>query len=242
MNYLHDLNTYQSRCTSVSILDTHPEARMHRQKPESWRTRIRRGPRAALALIVLSMCITGCQGMATTTQTQESHSNPRADNTVADWPFKFVQHNFGARCFSTYECAVTYNRLPLTLLGKEDELGPSLEEVHPNALKNAGTGQIGIMNFPPPAQVRWRSKDGAQHDVQVDIGEIFKDQRILHQVPRQDVREGVSILNPDILLVVQNRTIEVYMRALIPTKNLQDASNPHSGHREELVLAWTQTY
>ncbi len=241
MNYLHDLNTYQSRCTSVSILDPHPEARMHRQKPESWRTRIRRGPRAALALIVLSMCITGCQGMATTTQTQESHSNPRADNTVADWPFKFVQHNFGIDCYSTYNCTVVYSGLRQGL-GTENELLPALDEVHPDALGNAMTGQVGIMNFPPPAQVRWRSKDGVQHDVEVDIGEIFKDQLILHEVPREDIREGVSILNPDILLVVQNRTIEVYMRAFIPTKFLQDAANPYSGHRDELVLAWTQTF
>ncbi|MCD9028994.1 hypothetical protein LDO26_12365 [Luteimonas sp. BDR2-5] len=84
--------------------------------------------------------------MATTTQ-NESQQSRRADNTVADWPLKFVQHNFGARCYSTYDCAVNYNRLWLTL-GREDELRPALQDVHPDALKNASAGQIAIMNFP----------------------------------------------------------------------------------------------
>ncbi len=179
--------------------------------------------------------------MAATTQAQEAQPKPRADNTVADWPFKFEQHNFGIDCYSTYNCSVVYSGLRQGL-GAENELLPALDEVHPDALGNALTGQIGIMNFPPPAQVRWRSKDGVKHDVEVDIGEIFKDQLILHEVPREDVPEGISILNPDVLLLVDDRTITVYMRAFIPTRSLREPGNSNSDYRRDLVRAWSKTY
>lgn len=195
----------------------------------------------AAAIFAAVFSITGCQGMATTTQDARSSGAGRADNTVADWPLKFVQHNFGSDCYAAYDCNVAYNGLQLRI-GKEGELRPALADVHPDALRNASAGQIGIMNFPPPAQVRWRSKDGTQLEATVDVGEIFKDGLILHEVPRADIREGVSILNPDVLLVVQDRTIEVYMRAFIPTKMLQVPGNQHSGHRDDLVLAWSKTY
>ena len=54
------------------------------------------------ALMAAVLMTTGCQGMANTTQHAPQRDDDRIDNTVADWPLKFVQHNFGARCFSTY--------------------------------------------------------------------------------------------------------------------------------------------
>lgn len=214
---------------------------MHEQQSAGWPGWIRQGRRAAFGLIAFSLLTTGCQGMATTTQNQEPPQSRRADNTVADWPFKFVQHNFGIDCYSTYNCSVLYNRLRQGP-GAGNELLPALDEVHPDALGNASTGQIGIMNFPPPAQVSWRSRDGERHEATVDIGRIFKNQLILHDVPKDDIPEGVSILNPDILLVVQDRTIEVYMRAFIPTKSLREPGNSNSDYRRDLMLAWSKTY
>jgi hypothetical protein len=194
----------------------------------------------AAAIVAAAFSITGCQGMATTTQDSPSASN-RADNTVADWPLKFVQHNFGSECYDAYDCSVSYNGLRLGI-GKPGELRPSLKDVHPDTLRNAAAGQIGIMNFPPPAQVRWRAKDGTPLEASVDIGAIFANGLIRHEVPREDIPEGISILNPDVLLVVNDRTIDVYMRAFIPTKVQQIPGNQHSGHRDDLVLAWSKTY
>lgn len=210
-----------------------PSSRM-RIRPASAR-------RLAVAIAAGVLSMTGCQGMATAVQDSSSPASGKADNTVADWPFKFVQHNFGATCYSTYDCTVNYNGVWLSL-GSENEPRPALEDVHPDALKNASTGQIGIMNFPEPVLVRWRSKDGARLEADVDIGRIFKDQLILHNVPKEDIPEGISILNPDVLLVVDDRTINVYMRAFIPTKSLRTPGNPNSDYRRDLVLAWSKTY
>lgn len=195
----------------------------------------------AAAVLAASLATTGCQGMAMTTQDVASSDPSRPDNTVTDWPLKFVQHNFGARSFSTYGCTVDYNGFR-HLSEPDDELQPALTDAHPNALKNASAGYLGVMNFPGPARVSWRSKDGMPHETEVDIGGIFSEQLILHDVPREDIREGVSITNPAIILVVDDRTISVYMRAFIPTKELQIPGNPHSGHRDDLLLAWSRTY
>ncbi|TWT19343.1 hypothetical protein FQY83_13385 [Luteimonas marina] len=193
------------------------------------------------AVMAASLATTGCQGMAMTTQDVASQGAARPDNTVADWPLKFVQHNFGAFSHSTYGCVVDYNGFR-HLSEPDDVLQPAVEDVHPDSRGNMPSGYIGVMNFPAPARVRWRSKDGSAHEVEVDIAAIFRDQLILHEVPREDVAEGVSILNPDILLEVDDRTINVHMRARIPTKSLRTPGNPHSDFRRDLVLAWSRTY
>ncbi|MBD9367360.1 hypothetical protein [Xanthomonas sp. XNM01] len=187
-----------------------------------------------------AISMTGCQGMATTTQDPAAGRSRPADNTVADWPLKFVQHNFGAFCYSTYGCTIRYGGYSRS--EPDDELQISSESIGAKYPGNLDAGYLGILEFPPPATVRWRSRDGVQHEAEVDIGTIFKDRLILHRVPREDIPEGVSILNPGIVLEVNDRTINVYMRAFIPTKEPQIPGNPHSSHRDDLILAWSQTY
>lgn len=206
-------------------------------------TRMRTGAAPArqltATLVAAMFSITGCQGMATTTQDSPPSGSSRADNTVADWPLKFVQHNFGSDCYSVYDCSVTYNGLR-TRSGKDGVLQPALTDAHPESLGNAAADQIGIMNFPQPAQVRWRSKDGAQLDATVDIGEIFKDQVVLHNVPREEVSGSPGTV--DILLVVNDRTIDVYMRAFVSTNVEQVVGTRRGYSRRELIRAWSRTY
>ena len=213
------------------------------QQPGAGRPRGARAPGGPVmaAMIAAALATTGCQGMAKTPEREPSQGAVRIDNTVADWPLKFVQHSFGARCYSTYGCTVDYNGFR-HVQDPDDVLQPSSDEVHPDAFQNANAGYVGVMNFPPPARVRWRSRDGAQHEALVDIAEIFSDGLLLHNVPREDVREGVSILNPAIVLEVNDRTVNVYMRARIPTKSLRVEGNPHSDYRRDMVLAWSRTY
>ncbi|MET0327552.1 MAG: hypothetical protein ABW163_02155, partial [Luteimonas sp.] len=90
----------------------------------------------------------------------QSHPS-RPDNTVADWPLTFVQHNFGAVCYSTYGCTVDYNGYRHRS-DSDDQLRPALSSVHPDILRSAPTGYLGILDLPPPATVRWRSRDGSR--------------------------------------------------------------------------------
>lgn len=161
---------------------------MHRQQSGRWRPWSQQGSGAVFALIVLSMLTLGCQGMAATTQNQVSQPSHRADNTVADWPFKFVQHNFGAFCYSTYGCRIAYGGYHR--VEPEQKLQISSDSLGGKYPGNLGAGYLGIMNFPVPAEISWRSRDGASHQATVDIGEIFKDQLILHHVPKEDIPEA----------------------------------------------------
>ena len=69
---------------------------------------------------------------------------------------------------------------------------------------------------------------------------FVKDQKVLHNVPKEDVLGDLG--NPDILLEVNDRTINVYMRAFVPTRELQIPGNKYSRFRDDLILAWSKTY
>ncbi|MCM5657063.1 hypothetical protein NEH37_21675, partial [Xanthomonas hortorum pv. pelargonii] len=97
-------------------------------------------------------------------------------------------------------------------------------------------------NFPPPIEISWRSKDGQAHNAKVDLEDIFHDRLIRHNVKREDIPEGISIGDPEIVLEVNDRTVNVYMKAFVPTKSRRNPSNANSDYRDELVLAWSKVY
>ncbi len=202
----------------------------------------RDSPRHAYSLALVSAMIfstAGCQGMAMTQESGSGKTVGKIDSTATDWPLTFVRHNFGATSYSTYGCKVVYNGF-LHLSNDEDVLQISSASAHPDALKKLSAGYLSVRNFPGPAKVTWRSADGAAHQAEVDIGEIFKDQKVLHNVPKEEVLGDLG--NPDILLEVNDRTINVYMRAFVPTRELQIPGNKYSRFRDDLILAWSKTY
>lgn len=206
------------------------------------------GPTLAAALLVLLM--TGCQPAMSTpdprTEPPLPHLVPPLGHgpytgTVADWPLWFVRHDFGAFSYETYGCKVLYNNF-YHVDEQDDELqisSASLGSKYPDLLD---AGYIGIRNFPSPAIVTWRSKDGTPHKAEIDIGEIFKDRLIRHNVPREDIPEDISIGSTEIILEVNDRTINVYMRARIPLKAPRTPSNPHSDYRNDLIRVFSRTY
>lgn len=101
-----------------------------------------------------------------------------------------------------------------------------------------------VPNFPPSAQVSWRSKDEA-HDAEIDFGEIFADEIIRHNVSRgemADVPDGEYENDPALILEVNDRIIRVWMRARVPTKSASKAGRQFSDLRNDLVLVKTYTY
>lgn len=158
--------------------------------------------------------------------------------TVADWPLWFVRHNFGAHCFDTQSCEVLYNGFPH---GSENP-SPSVASYGRPLDKLLTASFLSIANFPPPAVVSWRSKDGTPLRAEVNFDEIFGDRLIRHNVARDDIPEKAGIHNPDIVLEVNDRTISVYMRAFIPTKELQIPGNKYSDFRNDLIKVFSRTY
>lgn len=160
---------------------------------------------------------------------------------VKEWPLRFRSHSFSAWCYDTMECSLWYAGLEY---GGETPSPPS-SKYGPGYLDHWSGTHLMIHNFPAPAEVRWRSKDGELHEARIDIGELFKDQLIRHNVARDemsDVPDGRFTNQPGILMEINDRTIRVYMRAHISTKKLQKAGNRYSGFRNDLILVRTYNY
>jgi hypothetical protein len=155
------------------------------------------------------------------------------------FPLKFKKHDFGAYCFNTIGCRVLYaNRYVADY--EADEVAPPPS---PTYLKNIDASYGAIENFPPPAVVTWRSLDGVPHEAKVDIGAIFKDQRILHHVPESEIpTETAAFSAAGIILVVNDRTISVYMKTAIALKHPRDPSNPLSNTVHQMNMAYSRSY
>lgn len=162
-----------------------------------------------------------------------------------EWPLRFESHRFGAHCYDTYGCKVVYAGLEQR--GDDpDALRPSSSGYGPDYQRNwSGTHGM-IRNFPPPAEVTWRSKDGHVHRAEIDIGEIFKDELVRHNVSREemaDLPNGEYQDDPAILMEVNDRTIRIYMRAWIPLKNeVMIAGHFRKDRRYDLILVKSYTY
>lgn len=174
-----------------------------------------------------------------------STSTPQLERKPVEWPLRFTTHSYGTRCYDTYGCKVRYAGM-WQVTDDDDEYKRSSESYGPDYLKGWRGGHLLIRNFPPPAEVSWRSKDGASYQARIDIGKIFQDQLIRHRVPREEVAdfvlEGGEFNDPSILLEINDRTIRVYMKAFIPTKNEQIPGNKYSSARNDLILVETFTY
>jgi hypothetical protein len=216
-------------------------------------------PVAALASLALAACTTTTTGTAKLTPADQTgarytypetpvltsgervprHFNPRSE--PVHWPLRFESHTFGARCHDTLECDIVYDGMQHTLGG------PSVpaSTYGPNYLDHWLGSYTGVRNFPAPAKVSWRSKDGTAHTAEIDFASIFKGNLVHHFVPREELADapaGRLSIPPSVLLEVNDQTIRVYIRAFIPTRHLQEPGNPRSGFRSDLVLVATYDF
>ena len=189
-----------------------------------------------IAVISIFVFLMGCQMNQQTPSSSLSNAITAAANPDSVPVLHFKLHSYGGFCFNTYECKVVYAGLaqPDNPPGK---LRPSFESVGGEKFLKTmgGSGHIDIKNFPAPAKVTWRSKDGTYHSAEIDIGKIFKDERIIHHMPLHDFPRPndprSSAVDPTILLVVDDRTIKVYMLASLTIKN-----------GDYLTLVYSQTF
>ena len=198
----------------------------------------------ALAL-VLAACVHAPAAAPTSQRepamTTSSTGTGSTHRMPVEWPLRFKSHNFSARCYDTLGCKVIYDNFE----HGDDDPTPSSASYGPDYLKG-WDGSFGVDNFPEPAKVIWRSKDGAAHEATIDIGEIFKDELVRHNVPREEVAElpdGKYEDAPSILLEVNDRTVRVYMSAWIPLKKQREiAGYMRNESRDDLILVKTYIY
>ena len=197
--------------------------------------------------IVGPLFLSGCQmNQQTPSLSTSGTTTAVADpNSIPVLHFKF--HSFRGLCFDTYGCKVTYAGLAVPNDEPNEKTLSFAQWGGESGLKLAGGGgHINIKNFPTPAKVTWRSKDGTSHSAEIDIGKIFKDERIIHHTLLREFAfqddPMASSDYPTILLVVDDRTIKVYMLASIKTNREQIPGNKYSYTKNELTLAYSQTF
>lgn len=206
------------------------------------RHRIR--PRLAALAFALAApwLLQGCQTTMNTANTAGGDATaPPGDGLYSPWPLKFKKHNLGIHCFDTYGCKVVYDGW-VQAMDDPEVLRPSSASLGPAYRKNWLGGRLGFRNFPPPAKVSWRSKDGVAHKAEIDFGKIFKDELIRHNVAREDVYPQTTFISTDIHLEINDRTINVYMLASIPLREPRIPGNRYSNARHDLILVHTETF
>lgn len=149
----------------------------------------------------------------------------------------FFDHNFSARCYDTLACRVLYDKS--YVVNEDKPSGPLTSAISKNL-----RGGWGILDFPSKAQVVWTSKDGEVHEEEIDLEEIFKSRLVIYspQLDIGDVNLAVSYMPPDIILVVEGRSVHVYMKAMIPLIRPMDPRNKHTNYRHDLVLAYSKKF
>lgn len=187
----------------------------------------------ALAIALICLPVFGCQSaMSTPDSAGSSRVIPN------EFPLRFEMHGFEAHCYNARRCSVVYYDTVQTEMDPDEPPLPSRGDYQKNW---GGAPEIGIPNFPEPALIKWQSMDGTPYEAEVDIGGIFKDELILHNVPQEEipVETAATVGGPDIILEVNDRTINVYMKAAIA---LKDTATRKSAFRNDLILAWSKTY
>jgi hypothetical protein len=180
----------------------------------------------AAAMTVTSGCHSGIKSW---------HMKSKVENGVLKMPF--YDHSFGARCFDTLRCRVLYDNAYIVNSGSPS--GPFTERDRNNL-----SGGWGNLEFPSVVRVMWASKDGTNHDEKIDLGEIFSSRMIRYppDLDVNDVKISVAPSAPDIVLVVEDRSIRVYMRAWISLLRPRFPGRENSDFRHDPVVAYSQTF
>lgn len=204
------------------------------------RCRSRTGRMALLAAtLAATLLLQGCNA----TDPVPEHMRPPPGHgpftgTVADWPLWFAWHQWGVHCYSVQECHVLYGGIH----SGTEHPRPSLESFGREIDKVLRAGNGPIRNFPPPAKVTWISRDGTPLKADVDIAAIFSDRLVRHTVPREEIMENADIPYPGIILVVNDRTISIFMRTWIPLKESRIPGNPLGNVHTGAVLVHSEIY
>lgn len=164
---------------------------------------------------------------------------------VKEWPLRFKTHSFSVVTYDTWGARVLYGGM-IRREDADDVLQRSSASYGPDWQRNWGGTFSGIRNFPSPAKLDWRSKDGTRHQAEIDIGDIFADEVIRHPVSRDEMAalpDGEYRSDPAIILEINDRTVRVYMKAYIALREQIEINGVmRNRSRREAVLVRTYTF
>lgn len=167
------------------------------------------------------------------------------------WPLWFTNYSFGARCYNTLKCSILFSKSQHSVHENEPSGQPYSadwkEDWRAGYSTAASDEEFMRKGFPTPIMIDWTALDGKERQVDIDLNEIFPHHEIIHNVPKEVVREYWATKerrNLWILLEVNDRTISIYSKIRIPTTVLADPENDPTRivSHTDLMLVWTKTF
>jgi hypothetical protein len=162
------------------------------------------------------------------------------------WPLRFDRFSFDARCYNTLECSVIF--INQQHISQRNRFSSSGEPRSPD-WKDDWTAGFAIMPsdvFSPIIEIWWTAMDGVARSTKLNFEKIFPDRLVLHNAQEHEVKDGWGLddrsRRVEILLEVNDRTINVYMRGLVELKQPRDPAVRNSDSLRDLKLAWTKTF
>lgn len=200
-------------------------------------------PLALAAVLASSACAS--TPSASGTPMNPTDEMPAYMQPVKEWPLRFKSHSFSVMTYDTWGVEVVYAGR-LRRQDDADVLQRSSASYGPDWQRGWRGFYGDIVNFPPPAQLKWRSKDGTPLEAEIDIGAIFSDEIIRHNVSREEMAylpDGKYEFEPAVILEINDRTVRVYMKSHIPLRRMIEIQGVmRNEHRAEPVLVQTYTY
>lgn len=162
------------------------------------------------------------------------------------WPLRFDRFSFDARCYNTLHCSVIFAKQHQ--ITERDRFSPSGEPRSVDWKDNwtAGFAIAPSDVFSPIIEIWWTAMDGVERSTKLNFDKIFPDRLVLHNAQEHEVKDGWGLddrsRRVEILLEVNDRTINVYMRGLVELKQPRDPAIRNSDNLRDLMLAWTKTF
>ena len=220
---------------------------MPARRPDQIRTTTRARIAAVAGLACAATALTACAGGGNPPANTATETGPMdgyvkvLDDPRKEWPFKFEHHDFGIACYDAIGCQVRYGGDFPHGARDEDERSPPKRGDLKEAQRGWNGTRLAVEAFAGPVRARWKSLDGEQHEVTIDLDEVFPDRAVLHDVKFEELSDRGAVGRPEIVVAIDDRTISVWMRAMVPLKELDDPNNRFTKIRNKWIKAWSRT-
>lgn len=163
--------------------------------------------------------------------------SPSTLNRLEDGPFRFWSHNLGVYCFGTWGCRVTHGSRVVWNDPSNNWNSPFAERAP--GMRERMRGNQGLFkNADGPLIVEWLDSERVPRRAVVDLPRLLADGMIPHSIPSEQIRAGVSVSPPDVIVEVDDRAIRLHLVSHIPLKAPRDPSRPLSN----VAVEWTQIF
>ncbi len=150
----------------------------------------------------------------------------------------FTTHDLALACYQVREVCLDYAATRRSLFTEREAPAKTAAD----ALRYPNVKYGSYPAFAGPLQVRWRSRDGEQHGLTIELDSIFPGRVVPHSEAPERLYQPMPLsgAEPTIIVELLDRTLNVYLFAtlqLVPDAAVQEARE----ERDVRALAFSHT-